>query len=83
MIIPATTVTTGHGVTRAPICCVLHVMMIVTTDVVNAIKAVDATRVVGATTTVVASKAGDVTAAGIAAVNATQTWRSQALLAQI
>ena len=68
---PATTVATGHGVTRAPSRAVLHVMMIVTTDVVDAIKAVDITKIAGATTIVDATKAVDVTAAGIAAVNAT------------
>ena len=70
---PATTVATGHGVTRAPSRAVLHVMMIVTTDVVDAIKSVDVTKIAGATTTVDTAKAADVTATGIAAATATPT----------
>ena len=73
MTAPATTVTTGHGVTRAPNRAVLHVTMIVTTDAVDAIKAVDVVKIVGATTIVDAAKALGVTAAGIAAATATST----------
>ena len=70
---PATTVTTGHGVTHAPICAVLHVTMIVITDEVDAIKAVDVIKIAGATTIVDVTKAADVTAARIAAATTTPT----------
>ena len=44
VIVPATTVTIGHSVTRVLTCVVLHVvMMIVTTDAVDAIRAMDTT----------------------------------------
>ena len=70
VIVTVTTVTTGHGVTHAPSCVVLHVAMIVTTGVVDVIKAVDVIRIAGATTTVDAAKAAGVTAEGTAAANA-------------
>ena len=71
VIVTVTTVTTGHGVTHAPSCVVLHVTMIVTTDVVDVIKTVDVIRIAGATTTVDTTKAAGVTAEGTAAANAT------------
>ena len=69
VIVPATTVTTGHGVTRAAICFVLHAMKIATTDAVDTIRVVDVIRIAGATTTVDATKAAGVTAEGTAAAN--------------
>ena len=47
--------------------------IVTTYHVVDVIKAVDITKIGGATTTVDATKATDVTAAGIAAANATPT----------
>ena len=71
VIVLATTVTTGHGVTRVPTRVVLHVIMIVTTDVVDAIKAMNL--IEGAATTMDVTKIADVTAEGTAAANATLT----------
>ena len=71
VIAPATTVTTSHGVTCAPNRAIPHVTMIVTTDTVDAIKAVDVIKIAGATTIVDVTKAADVTVAGIAADTAT------------
>ena len=70
---PATTVTTGHGMTCAPNRAVLHVTMIVTTGAVDAIRAMDVIKIAGATTIVNATKVMGVTAAGIAAATATPT----------
>ena len=68
---PATTVTTGHGVTHAPNRVVLHVTMIATTDAVDAVKVLDVIKIAGATTIVVVTKAADVSAAGIAVATTT------------
>ena len=79
VIVPATAVTTGNGVTRVLPCVVLHVMMIVTTDAVDAIRAVDVTTIADVTITVDATKAAGVTAEGITAVTATLTPRMKAV----
>ena len=63
---PATPLTAGHGMTRVPVCVVLHVTMTMATTTVDAIRTVDAITTVYTITTVDATRAADVTTEGIA-----------------